>query len=525
MSTEKIGRYEIISELGRGGMAVVYLAHDPQMKRDVAVKVLPRQFTFDEQFRVRFRREAEVIAALEHPNIVPVYDFGEDDDQPYIVMRYMPGGSLSDRIRQGPMSPAAVVAILERIGPAVDEAHSRGIIHRDFKPSNVLFGKHDDPYLADFGIVKVAQETAHLTGSGIVGTPFYMAPEVSDGAAVTPLVDIYALGVTLYQMLTGKVPYEAETPMGILMAHVSRPIPNVLKLRPDLPPEIQAVVERALAKSPPDRYQSAGALVDDLKAAPAGAAISRPIEHTAPIDVSTINLDGEVFTPPPPAAYRYTSAPASTGSVPRRKSRIPAMALLGGFIVALICLALVGVGYIVLSGGLPGFGWPGSTVTPVNTLTGPLANTPTPGPTETPTLTPSPTLIPINTIEPVQVSPLCAYYGHPIVYVEASRPVMLAWTWNAKTKELSQEHIDTATYRILLDGVEVQSVRRGEITYDAAKGWYSVTWYAEPVMLEVGDHLAERYLSWSRRISDGWSNYGPGTDKGTPHDTCKIIVR
>lgn len=517
MSEEKIGRYEIISELGRGGMAVVYLARDPQMKRDVAVKVLPRQFTFDEQFRVRFRREAEVIAALEHPNIVPVYDFGEDGDQPYIVMRYMPGGSLSDHIKQGPMSLNATLAVLERIGPALDDAHSRGIIHRDFKPSNILFGKHDDPYLADFGIVKVAEETAHLTGSGIVGTPNYMAPEVSEGTAVTPLVDIYALGVTLYQMLTGKVPFEADTPMGVLMAHVSRPIPNVLALRPDLPTDVQAIVERAMAKSPLDRYQSAGAITADLKAASAGTAISHGPAFHAPIEMSTASVAPRVSAPPP-VAYHQAAAPASTGPVARRRRDLPITAIIGGLVGAMLCLvALVAVGYVVLSGGLPGLGWPAPTTV--------LADTPTSTNTATPEPTATSTLIPTSTIEPVQVSPLCAFYGHPIVYVEAGRPVMLAWTWNAKTRELSQEHIDTATYRIMLDGVEVKAVRRSEIEYDAAEGWFTVTWYAEPVMLEVGEHLAERYLTWSRRISDGWSSYGPGSDKETPYDTCTIIVR
>jgi hypothetical protein len=204
---------------------------------------------------------------------------------------------------------------------------------------------------------------------------------------------------------------------------------------------------------------------------------------------------------------------------------MPTIALLGGFVTALICLALVGIGYVALSGGLPGVGWPGPTLTPMDAPTSLPTNTPAPQLPSTPTLIPSPTPIPTNTIEPVQVSPLCSFYGHPIVYVEAGRPVMLAWTWNAKTKELSQEHIDTAAYRILLDGVEVKAVRRGEIEYDAAKGWFSVTWFAEPVMLEAGEHLAERYLSWSRPISDGWSSYGPGTDKETPHDDCTIIVR
>ncbi|MBN1312892.1 MAG: serine/threonine protein kinase [Anaerolineae bacterium] len=525
MSVGKIGRYEIISELGRGGMAVVYLARDPLMKREVAVKVLPRQFTFSEQFRARFRREAEVIAALEHPNVVPIYDFGEHDDLPYIVMRYMPGGSLAERIGQAPFSLKDTIAILERIGSALDDAHNRGIIHRDLKPSNILFGKHDDPYLADFGIVKVIEGTAQLTGSGIVGTPLYMAPELSENAAVMPSVDIYALGVTLFQMLTGKVPYNAETPMGILMAHISRPIPDARNLRGDLPEGIQMVIEQAMAKDPAMRYQTAGAIVDDLKTISAG----EPVPSLSPQTISTdmpinLSIDAPVHAPQMP--QQGTMRPSPTGPAAKRRPgrKLPIIAILGGIGGALVCLVLLaGLGYAVLDGRLSGFGQPTPTMIPTATAT----STPTLSPSAfpTPSLSPGPTLVPTNTIEPVQVSPLCSYYGHPTVYVEAGRPVMLAWTWNAKWEHLVEEHIEAATYRILLDSDEVEAVRRSEIEYVAAKGWYSVTWYADPVMLEAGTHLAERYLSWSRMISDGWSTYGPGGDKETEHDTCTIIIQ
>jgi serine/threonine protein kinase len=520
MSVEKIGRYEILSELGRGGMAVVYLARDPLMKREVAIKVLPRQFTFEEQFRVRFRREAEVIAALEHPGIVPIYDFGEEDDQPYIVMRYMPGGSLADRLRAGPMSLAEIVAILEHIAPALDEAHDRGIIHRDLKPSNILFGKHDDPYLADFGIVKVVEDTAHLTGSGIVGTPYYMAPEISDSTAVLALTDIYALGVTLFQMLTGRVPYDAETPIGILMAHASRPIPQIRDVRSDLPDAIQTVIERAMSKDPASRYQTAGALVADLKAVLAGQSIGILPERTVPLNGSTTSLDMEVPFTPQPGIGRTPAAPIATGPTPRPRQGLPVIPILGGVVGGLICLvSLAGIGYAVMSGWLPGSGSPTPRSTPTQAATTQPTRTATSSPI------PSQTPIPTSTIEPVEVSPLCSYYGHPTVYVNTGKPVMLAWTWNAARKELVQEHIDTASYRILLDGSTIEPVRRGEIEYVAAKGWYSVTWYAEPVMLEAGTHLAERYLSWSRKISDGWSTYGPGGDRETEYDTCNIIVQ
>src|SRR3989304_497992 len=173
MQPEKIGRYEIKSELGRGGMATVYRGYDPRFEREVAVKVLPPELLHsDPQFRVRFEREAKIIAQLEHPSIVPVYDVGEENNQPYFVMRYMKGGSLSERIKAGIFSVENAVKILERIAPGLDEAHARGFVHRDLKPSNILFDGRDSPYISDFGIAKIIQgQSGTMTGSGIIGPP------------------------------------------------------------------------------------------------------------------------------------------------------------------------------------------------------------------------------------------------------------------------------------------------------------------------------------------------------------------
>ena len=163
MSVQRIGRYEIERELGRGGMAVVYLARDPLTKRQVAIKVLPRQFTFDPQFRARFQREAEIVATLEHPHIVPIYDFGEEDDQPFIVMRFMTGGSLADRLRRdGALSFAEVSHIFTPIAAALDRAHAKGIVHRDLKPANVMFDADGEPYVSDFGIAKIVEAGTRL---------------------------------------------------------------------------------------------------------------------------------------------------------------------------------------------------------------------------------------------------------------------------------------------------------------------------------------------------------------------------
>jgi serine/threonine-protein kinase len=262
----RIGRYIIENELGRGGMAVVFTARDPYIKRKVAVKVLPRQLTMDPQFRARFQQEAEVIATLEHAFIVPIYDFGEDDHRPFIVMRLMTGGTLGERIERGPLPLANAATIIARIGAALDLAHREGIIHRDLKPNNILFSQHDEAFLSDFGVARLVEGNDVLTRPGdFVGTPAYMSPEQANGeAAIGPPSDIYALGVTLFQMLSGQLPYQSPTPMGLLMKHISDPVPNIRDINTKLPPGCEAIVARTLAKAPRDRYPTARELALDL---------------------------------------------------------------------------------------------------------------------------------------------------------------------------------------------------------------------------------------------------------------------
>lgn len=268
MQPEKIGIYEIKSELGRGGMATVYRGYDSRFEREVAVKVLPSELLHaDPQFRTRFQREAKIIAQLEHPSIVPVYDVGETEDTklPYFVMKYMNGGSLSERIKKGIMSVGEAARILEQIAPGLDEAHSRGIIHRDLKPSNILFDSRGTPYISDFGIAKMSQGTGTMTGSGIIGTPAYMAPEQATGDHVDGRADVYALGIILFEMLTGKQPYEADTPMAIAIKHVTDPVPRILTVNPNLPADMDLIIQKAMAKSREDRFGTAVEMVQTLK--------------------------------------------------------------------------------------------------------------------------------------------------------------------------------------------------------------------------------------------------------------------
>ena len=251
---EKIGRYIVKSELGRGGMATVYRAHDPSVDREVAIKVLPREMLHDPQFRSRFEREIKMVAALEHPSIVPIYDVWDEDGQPYFVMRYMTGGSLSDGIEKGKFSVQDTARIIEKIARGLAYSHRKGIIHRDLKPDNILFDDSGDPFISDFGVAKLTEASGGLTGSGVIGTPAYMSPEQAQGNEIDSRSDVYGLGVIIYQMLSGQQPYSADTPMGVVVKHITEPVPEILNLIPNLPHEVDDVIKTAMAKDKANRY-------------------------------------------------------------------------------------------------------------------------------------------------------------------------------------------------------------------------------------------------------------------------------
>jgi serine/threonine protein kinase len=260
----QIGRYKIKSELGRGGMATVYLAFDPSFNRDVAIKVLPREMLHDPQFRVRFEREIKMAAGLEHPSIIPVYDVGEDDGQPYFVMRLMTGGSLSDMIARGRISLEETAGIVSKVAQGLAYAHRKHVIHRDLKPDNILFDDNGDPFISDFGVARLSESSGSLTGSGVIGTPAYMSPEQAQGSDIDHRSDIYCLGVIVYQMLSGRQPYSADTPMGVVVKHITEPVPEILNMVSSLPPEVDLLIKRAMAKDRNKRYASAVELAKAL---------------------------------------------------------------------------------------------------------------------------------------------------------------------------------------------------------------------------------------------------------------------
>ena len=289
-----IGRYEVISEIGRGGMATVYAAQDPVFNRKVAIKILPAELLHDPSFRTRFEREAKTIATLEHSAIVPVYDFGEHEGQPYFVMRLMSGKSLADHMAQGSLSLDRIVHIVSRVADALDEAHGKGIVHRDLKPANILFDQHGEPFLADFGISKLSQSSTTLTGNAIVGTPAYMSPEQGQGEQdIDGRSDIYSMGVIVYEMLTGRVPFEADTPMGQVLKHITETPPSILELNKNLPPAVADVVERAMAKRKFARYDTAGEMAK---------AMAEAVRSNAAAKTPPPTMAGYGYTQPPPAA-------------------------------------------------------------------------------------------------------------------------------------------------------------------------------------------------------------------------------
>lgn len=266
---QTVAQYEIVEQIGQGGMANVYKAYQPSINRYVAIKVLPAQLTRDPNFVKRFEHEAKAIAALEHPYILPVYDFGRQDDLYYMVMRYVKGGTLSGKMQQS-LAYDYIVKIIGDVARALDYAHKQGIVHRDIKPSNILIDENGEVQLADFGIAKIVQgpDATRLTSTGsILGTPTYMAPEQAEGGVVDGRTDIYSLGIVLYELLAGRPPYQADTALSLLLMHISQPLPPPRSINPSIPEPLERVVVKALAKEPDGRYQTAAELDEALKEA------------------------------------------------------------------------------------------------------------------------------------------------------------------------------------------------------------------------------------------------------------------
>jgi tRNA A-37 threonylcarbamoyl transferase component Bud32 len=357
MSPDKVGRYKIKSELGRSGMATVYRAFDPVSNREVAIKMLPRDMLDNLVTRARFKREIKLIASLEHPAIVPVYDVGgEDNHQPFFVMRYMSGGSLSEMIQKGRFSLRDAALVIERIASALDHAHSRGVIHRDIKPDNVLFDTSNNPYISDFGVAKFTESLVSSTNQEVIGTPAYISPEQALGEDVDHRADVYGLGAMLYEMLTGERPFGKETVIGLALQHVNDPVPNVLKLRPDLPGEVDVIIKRAMAKNRENRYDTA-----------------LEVSH----ELNKVAYEGEPTLQKIPAL------------VDRQTASSPASTRAGWMVAGLILLLALAGGAYAFRGQLPFLFSPPIPTATVSATPVPPSVTPAPSQTSTPEPTPT----------------------------------------------------------------------------------------------------------------------------------------
>lgn len=268
VTDETVGPYKILEQLGQGGMATVYKAYHPALDRHVAIKVMDATLGKERDFIERFKREARVIAKLENPHIVPVYDFDEHNGQPYIVLKFIDGQTLKDRMLGLPLSNSEILKIVIAVGDGLQYAHERGILHRDTKPSNVLMASDGKIYLTDFGLARIVESASSLTGDMILGTPHYMSPEQAVNAEkLDEGTDIYSFGVMIYEMVVGCLPFNADTAFSVIEDHIYKPPPLPTSIKPDLSGEVEQVILKALAKQSGDRYHKVLDLVKAFKKA------------------------------------------------------------------------------------------------------------------------------------------------------------------------------------------------------------------------------------------------------------------
>jgi serine/threonine protein kinase len=324
-----LGPYRIIEPLGRGGMASVYKAYEPALDRYVAVKVLPPEFLHDPTFAERFRREAKVVARLEHPNVIPIFAFDIAEGIPWMAMRFIAGGTVSGLLRGAPgrLPRERVIPILRGVADALDYAHGKGVVHRDVKPQNVLIDEAGRIYLVDFGVAKMVEASSSLTATGMIsGTPQYMAPEQITALTVDHRADIYSLGIVAYELLTGRVPFAADTPIAVLMKHVSDPIP--LPSPDEVPEPMVRALLKCTAKSPEDRWPTTLAFVDALEKAEAEAhAAAPPVPTTVDLRVPVSSLPAAP-TVPPAAPSPGPTPPAGPAAPRTREHGFPTLTLL-----------------------------------------------------------------------------------------------------------------------------------------------------------------------------------------------------
>jgi len=345
---ENIGPYRIIGKLGQGGMATVYKAYHAALDRYVAIKVLHPAFLEDQTFTGRFQREARVVAKLEHPSIVPVYDYAEHKKHPYLVMKYIEGETLKARLSRGPLNATEITQVVDSVGSSLAYAHRQGILHRDIKPSNVLINKDGQMYLADFGLARIAQAgESTLSSDSIMGTPQYISPEQARGDKnLDAGTDIYSFGVMMYEMVVGQVPFSADTPFSIIHDHIYTPLPMPRSINPKVPESVQRVLLKTLSKERADRYPDVPSMVQAFKTAWQSAGVS--MQGTAlTLPTVTARQEKKVDTVQPTGASRQevkaetvqrtSSAPTTVSKEPKKK-RSPWPYIAGTVLLTICCV-------------------------------------------------------------------------------------------------------------------------------------------------------------------------------------------
>jgi serine/threonine protein kinase len=346
LTGKQLGQYQIIESLGEGGMAAVYKAYQlGKLNRYVALKILPPLLAKSPEFAKRFEQEAKILAELQHPHIVPVFDFGEDEGYYYLVMPFIEGCTLADLLHGKPLPLSQIRRITVQVAEALDYAHSRGLVHRDVKPSNILVDGSGNCLLSDFGITKILESAEKLTSTGeIVGTPAYMSPEQGRGEPLDGRSDIYSLGAVLYEMATGRVPYRADTPLAVIIKHMQDPLPPPRSINPYLPIAVEQVILKALAKRKEDRYQTAGEMARAIQAAiPEAATFSDQTEIA-----NVFQLEDKTPTKPSMLITKKTK----TG-LPKRILALSGMAIIAISIVAVVIGSSVRLGIKNSTTGTP----------------------------------------------------------------------------------------------------------------------------------------------------------------------------
>ncbi|MFC1959620.1 protein kinase [Chloroflexota bacterium] len=323
-----IGAYEVVSLIGQGGMATVYKAYHAKLDRFVAIKMMLQALQQEENFLARFTREARIIARLDHPNIVPIYDFSDYDSNPYLVMKYVEGETLDQVLKRSTLPLAEILRIMTAIAEALAYAHSQGVLHRDVKPSNIIIDQNGLPYLTDFGLARLAKRGESTLSQGtMIGTPHYISPEQALGQSELDLrTDVYSMGVVLYELVVGRVPFAGDTPFSIVHDHIYSPLPAPSQINAEIPPAVEAVLVRALAKEPAARYQSATELMVAFREAVAAENLSaldpaRASGAAAALAQAEAQRIAQASTSPPPTEPDLHERPPQSSPAPGEDRR------------------------------------------------------------------------------------------------------------------------------------------------------------------------------------------------------------